>query len=119
MPIYEYQCNACGYQLEKLQKTSAEPLKECPKCGKLELQKLISQTSFKLTGTGWYETDFNYDIGDVNQDLVINILDVVAVVNGILDGNISGIEYYLADINEDGLINILDIINIVNIILDN
>ena len=67
----------------------------------------------------WYETDFNYEIGDVNQDLAINILDVVAVVNGILDGNISGIEYYLADINEDGLINILDIINIVNIILDN
>lgn len=67
----------------------------------------------------WYETDFNYEIGDVNQDLEINILDVVAVANGILDGNISGIEYYLADINEDGLINILDIINIVNIILDN
>ena len=67
----------------------------------------------------WYETDFNYEIGDVNQDLAINILDVVAVANGILDGNISGIEYYLADINEDGLINILDIINIVNIILDN
>ena len=67
----------------------------------------------------WYETDFNYEIGDVNQDLAINILDVVAVANGILDGNISGIEYYLADINGDGLINILDIINIVNIILDN
>ena len=67
----------------------------------------------------WYETDFNYEIGDVNQDFAINILDVVAVANGILDGNISGIEYYLADINEDGLINILDIINIVNIILDN
>ena len=67
----------------------------------------------------WYETDFNYEIGDVNQDLAINILDVVAVANGILDGNISGIAYYLADINGDGLINILDIINIVNIILDN
>ena len=67
----------------------------------------------------WYETDFNYEIGDVNQDLAINILDVVAVANGILDGNISGIEFYLADINGDGLINILDIINIVNIILDN
>ena len=67
----------------------------------------------------WYETDFNYEIGDVNQDLAINILDIVAVVNGILDGNISGIAYYLADINGDGLINILDIINIVNIILDN
>ena len=67
----------------------------------------------------WYETDFNYEIGDVNQDLTINILDIVVVANGILDGNISGIEYYLADINGDGLINILDIMNIVIIILDN
>ena len=65
----------------------------------------------------WYETDFNYEIGDVNQDLAINILDIVAVVNGILDGNISGIEYYLADINGDGTLNIMDIIQLVNIIL--
>ena len=65
----------------------------------------------------WYETDFNYEIGDVNQDLEINILDVVAVANGILDGNISGIEYYLADINGDGILNVVDIVQLVNIIL--
>ena len=65
----------------------------------------------------WYETDFNYEIGDVNQDLAINILDVVAVANGILDGNISGIEYYLADINGDGTLNVVDIVQLVNIIL--
>ena len=66
----------------------------------------------------WYETDFNYEIGDVNQDLAINILDVVAVANGILDGNISGIAYYLADINGDGTLNVMDIVQLVNIILD-
>ena len=65
----------------------------------------------------WYETDFNYEIGDVNQDLTINILDVVAVANGILDGNINGIEYYLADINGDGTLNVVDIVQLVNIIL--
>ena len=67
----------------------------------------------------WYENDFNYEIGDVNQDSMINILDIVAVANGILDGSIYGIAYYLADINSDDLINILDIIQIVNIILNN
>tara|TARA_B110001454_G_scaffold43780_1_gene42824 strand:- start:102 stop:1109 length:1008 start_codon:yes stop_codon:yes gene_type:complete len=67
----------------------------------------------------WYGNDFNYEIGDVNQDSMINILDIVAVANGILDGSISGIAYYLADINGDDLINILDIIQIVNIILYN
>ena len=40
MPIYEYRCEACGEQLEKLQKLSDEPLEICPSCGKPELKKL-------------------------------------------------------------------------------
>ena len=58
MPIYEYQCQACGHQLEVLQKISDAPLKKCPECGKPKLQKLLSAPSFRLKGGGWYETDF-------------------------------------------------------------
>lgn len=58
MPIYEYQCRACGHQFETIQKISEEPLKECPACHKDSLEKLISATSFQLKGTGWYATDF-------------------------------------------------------------
>ena len=58
MPIYEYQCKACGCQMDKLQKISDEPLTECPQCSKPELQKMISAVGFRLTGAGWYETDF-------------------------------------------------------------
>ena len=58
MPIYEYQCEACGASLEKLQKLSDPALKKCPECGKARLKKKISATSFRLKGTGWYETDF-------------------------------------------------------------
>jgi len=58
MPIYEYQCNSCGHKLEALQKISDKPLKDCPKCEKAELNKLISAASFRLKGGGWYETDF-------------------------------------------------------------
>jgi putative FmdB family regulatory protein len=58
MPIYEYQCQACGYQFDKIQKMSDAVLTDCPQCDKPELKKLISAPSFKLTGTGWYETDF-------------------------------------------------------------
>lgn len=58
MPIYEYQCQACGHQLEVLQKVSDAPLKKCPECGKPKLQKLLSAPSFRLKGGGWYETDF-------------------------------------------------------------
>jgi len=58
MPIYEYQCKACGHELEAFQKLSDDPLKECPACGDLELTKLISAAGFRLKGGGWYETDF-------------------------------------------------------------
>jgi len=58
MPIYEYRCSACSAELEKLQKISDAPLVECPECGKPALVKLVSASSFRLKGSGWYETDF-------------------------------------------------------------
>jgi len=58
MPIYEYQCQACGHEYEALQKMSAEPLVICPVCTQPELKKKISAAGFRLKGNGWYETDF-------------------------------------------------------------
>ena len=58
MPIYEYQCEACDHKMEKLQKLSDEPLKVCPNCNELRLNKLVSAAGFRLKGEGWYETDF-------------------------------------------------------------
>jgi putative FmdB family regulatory protein len=58
VPIYEYRCESCGAELEKLQKISDPPLLECPECGKDSLKKLVSASSFRLKGSGWYETDF-------------------------------------------------------------
>ncbi len=59
---------------------------------------------------------FTGDLGDLNGDSVIDILDVVLAVNIVLgqaDANSA------ADMNNDGVINILDIIAIINIILAN
>jgi putative FmdB family regulatory protein len=58
MPIYEYLCQDCGESLEKLQKMSDEPLTLCPNCGEESLKKKISAAGFRLSGKGWYETDF-------------------------------------------------------------
>ncbi len=44
--------------MEKLQKMSDDPLKDCPECEEPALRKLVSAAAFKLKGTGWYETDF-------------------------------------------------------------
>jgi len=58
MPIYEYQCESCNHALEALQKLSDAPLVDCPACGKASLKKQISAAGFRLSGGGWYETDF-------------------------------------------------------------
>lgn len=63
MPIYEYQCKKCGHKFEQLQKITEKPLRVCPQCKKTALEKLVSNTSFQLKGTGWYVTDFR----DKNQ----------------------------------------------------
>ena len=58
MPIYEYECAACGAHHEFIQKFSEGPKRKCPSCGKLRLRKQISAAAFHLKGDGWYVTDF-------------------------------------------------------------
>ena len=61
MPFYEYECQACKYYAEVMQKISDAPLTRCPSCGKRALKKLVSVPVFRLKGAGWYETDFKSD----------------------------------------------------------
>lgn len=61
MPIYEYRCQSCAHELERLQKMSDDPLVDCPACGQPALKKLVSAAGFRLKGSGWYETDFKKD----------------------------------------------------------
>ena len=58
MPLYEYQCAECGGIEEAIQKFSDAPLTTCKHCSG-KLNKLISQSSFHLKGTGWYVTDYS------------------------------------------------------------
>lgn len=57
MPIYEYQCQACGHRLETMQRISDPPLSTCPECSGA-LKKLLSAPSFQFKGSGWYVTDY-------------------------------------------------------------
>lgn len=58
MPLYEYQCEACGKRFEAIQKFSDAPLETCRLCEKGPVRKLMSSPAFQLKGTGWYVTDF-------------------------------------------------------------
>ena len=55
MPVYEYQCGACGHEFEEWQKITDPRIKTCPKCSKDSVERLISQTAFQLKGGGWYK----------------------------------------------------------------
>ena len=58
MPIYEYQCEGCGHELEAIQKFSDPLLTECEKCGDSTLKKKMSLPSFALKGGGWYKDGY-------------------------------------------------------------
>ena len=58
MPLYDYQCTACGHEMEALQKLSDAPLTDCPACNAATLNKKVTAAAFRLSGSGWYETDF-------------------------------------------------------------
>jgi putative FmdB family regulatory protein len=58
MPFYEYECSACKFYVEALQKISDPPLRKCPSCKKQTMRRLVSAPVFRLKGGGWYETDF-------------------------------------------------------------
>jgi putative FmdB family regulatory protein len=57
MPLYEYQCDACGHRFETIQKFSDAPLESCPNCGGA-LRKLQAAPAFQFKGSGWYITDY-------------------------------------------------------------
>ena len=57
MPLYEYQCDACGHRFEKIQKFS-DPLEDmCPTCGG-HVHKLMSSPAIQFKGSGFYITDY-------------------------------------------------------------
>jgi putative FmdB family regulatory protein len=58
MPLYEYQCDACGERFEVIQKFSDPNVEQCRKCGKGPVQRLMSSPAIQFKGSGWYITDY-------------------------------------------------------------
>ncbi len=68
MPIYEFECPACGHRFERLQKLSDADPTECPECKGSGVKRCLTAPAFRLAGAGWYETDFKKD-GDARRNL--------------------------------------------------
>jgi putative FmdB family regulatory protein len=66
MPLYEYQCDACGQRFEVIQKFSDPPVESCDACGG-PVKKLLSSPAIQFKGSGWYITDYARKSGDAGS----------------------------------------------------
>lgn len=57
MPIYEFRCDRCDTLFEQILPIDDRGKKRCPECGK-PARRVISRSSFRLRGSGWYATDY-------------------------------------------------------------
>ena len=57
MPLYEYECDACGGRFEVIQKFS-ETTEQCRTCGKGPVRRLMSSPAIQFKGSGFYITDY-------------------------------------------------------------
>lgn len=68
MPIYAFECAACGHSFDRLQKLSDPDPTTCPSCDAAQVRRQLTAPQFRLAGGGWYETDFKKD-GDRKRNL--------------------------------------------------
>jgi putative FmdB family regulatory protein len=58
VPLYEYECEACGQRFEVIQKFSDQPVDVCRRCAKGPVRRLLSSPAIQFKGSGWYITDY-------------------------------------------------------------
>lgn len=59
MPTYDYRCNSCDHSFELFQHITENPVKKCPACGKLEVERVIGAGGgIIFKGSGFYQTDY-------------------------------------------------------------
>jgi putative FmdB family regulatory protein len=59
VPLYEYECDACGQRFEAIRKFSESELDVCTLCAKGPVRRLMSSPAIQFKGTGWYITDYS------------------------------------------------------------
>lgn len=57
MPIYEFACQDCGHEFEKIQTFSDSSTPVCPNCQGVHVQRRLSAPAIHFKGSGWYITD--------------------------------------------------------------
>jgi putative FmdB family regulatory protein len=64
MPLYEYECDACGRRFELIRKFSDPAVEVCELCEKGPVRRLQSAPAIQFKGSGFYITDYARQDGD-------------------------------------------------------
>jgi len=57
MPTFDFQCTVCNHKFEFARPFGSTKIPACPKCGKTNVQKLITPPTIHFKGKGFYKTD--------------------------------------------------------------
>jgi adhesin/invasin len=87
------------------------------KPGTTEISASFAGNTNYKTDKATYQLTVKPQNGDANADGTVDVSDVVAVVNHILDRSSANFDTEAADANNDGTIDVSDVVAIVNIIL--
>jgi len=53
MPIYAFECAACGHSFDRLQRLSDADPSQCPVCDAEAIRRQLTAPQFRLSGGGW------------------------------------------------------------------
>lgn len=67
MPTYDYQCQKCGFEFERVQRITEDPIKTCPECKSRKAKRLLSAPNFILKGGGWYADGYGSGNGKASK----------------------------------------------------
>ena len=68
MPIYEFYCDSCGHEFEKIVSFSATQVPDCPSCAASTVSRRVSRPAIHFKGSGWYITDSKKSNGNGSAD---------------------------------------------------
>jgi len=57
MPMYRYQCNACGHEFRLLHVEGVPDCIVCPACQSSDAQRQLPRVAVQFKGSGYYKTD--------------------------------------------------------------
>jgi putative FmdB family regulatory protein len=67
MPRYDFRCTACAHSFEKELPFGSKETLQCPACGSLKVEKIISAPGILFKGTGFYATDSRAPVKETKE----------------------------------------------------